>query len=77
MQISIDDNGNVSLDTTYNTAGIDTLSAKMQTVLTTLKTFDPAQIDAMSNKLNALYPTMVNFDQFMTEWIDVLNEVEL
>ena len=77
MNISIDSDGNVHLDTAYNTTGIDTISTKMNSVLNMLKTFDPAQIDAMTTKLNSIYPTITNFNQFMDEWFDVLHEVEI
>jgi hypothetical protein len=77
MNISIDENGNVSLDNTYTTGGIDTIEGKMSQILSTMKTFDETQIQSVVDKLNSLYPDMVNFDQFFTEWLSVLGEVEL
>jgi len=77
MNISIDSDGNVSLDRTYNTTGIDTIQQKLNSILEQLKTFDSSQIESMTETLNSLYPEMTNFDQFLNEWQDVLSEVIL
>lgn len=77
MNISIDSDGNVTVDKTYSTTGIDTINTRMNAILATIKTFDPAQITTMTNTLNTIYPQMVNFEQFLTEWEDVLSEVIL
>lgn len=77
MKISIDESGNVSLDTAYDTSGIDTIHTKMDSILSQLKTFDATQIEDMAETLNELYPKMVSFEQFLEEWQDVLSEVKL
>lgn len=77
MRITIDENGNVTLNTSFDTARVDTLYTKMDSVLATIKTFDSNQIDVMANKLNSIYPAMINFNQFIDEWLDVLDEVSL
>lgn len=77
MNISIDSDGNVTVDKTYSTTGIDTINTRMNAILATIKTFDPTQITSMTNTLNTIYPQMVNFEQFLTEWEDVLSEVTL
>lgn len=77
MEISIDGSGNVSIDKTYDTTGINTINNNMVTILNTLKTFDKSQIISLKNTLNEIYPTLINFEKFIEEWEQVLNEVEL
>lgn len=77
MNISIDGNGNVSLNRSFDSAGISAINSNMITILNTLKTFDNVQIKALKNELNDIYPTLINFSEFMEQWSDVLDEVEL
>lgn len=77
MNISIDGDGNVSVDTTFDTSNIDIISNKMQTILNTIKVFDSTEITAMVNTINLLYPQLPNFEIFLEEWERILNEVVL
>lgn len=77
MKISIDGSGNVSLDTSYDSTGINTINSNMVSMLNTLKTFDSDQINGLKNELNSLYPTLINWTEFINEWQDVKGEVEL
>lgn len=77
MNISIDSDGNVSLNRSFDSAGITSINTSMMSILNTLKTYDTAQIVALKNELNDIYPTLVNFSEFMEQWSDVLEEVDL
>lgn len=77
MNISIDSNGNVSLNRSFDASGISSINSNLVSILSTLRTFDRTQIIALKNELNDIYPTLINFSQFMEEWDDVLEEVSL
>ena len=77
MKITIDSDGNVSLDTTYDPTGIDIIQSKMNGILDQIKTFNPSQIELMCDCLNSIYPEMVNFEQLLNEWEIVLGKVVL
>lgn len=77
MNISIDSDGNVSLNRSFDASGISAINTNMIAILSALKTFDTAQIIALKNELNDIYPTLVNFSEFMEQWSDVLEEVPL
>lgn len=77
MNITIDTSGNVSIDKTYDTTGITTCQTSMETILSTMKTFDPAQINAVVVSLEDIYVHNVNFNEFLNEWEQVVGKVVL
>lgn len=77
MTISMDSDGNVVIDRSYNTTGINTINTNMMIAHNQMKVFDSTQIIALLSALNSQYPGLVNFEVFMDEWPEVLGEVEL
>lgn len=77
MNITIDSSGNVSVDKTYDTAGITTSQQTMEVILSAMKVFDAAQISATVSALEDVYQHNVNFNEFLNEWEQVVGKVVL
>lgn len=77
MNLSMDTSGNVSLDTSVSTTGINTIKTQMVTISNELKPFDNAQIFTLQAELNSKYQTLISFSKFKEEYNSILGEVRL
>ncbi len=76
MKISIDDGGNVSLDTSYDSTNINTTSQTIKTIHKTLSEFDNEKLPTIQkNTSDSLQNTDI-MTELSDEWEVVKEEVD-
>lgn len=75
MNISIDDQGYVQVDTSFSPGNIDSLSNKMQEILNRVRALNFEQVEKMGEALYSVHQNFDSFEQFIDQWNDVLDEV--
>lgn len=77
LNISMDGNGYVHADNSYNASNIMSAQTIMRNVANQIEGYDNSQIISLLVNLNALYPQCENFNQFLSEWARVLPMITL
>lgn len=77
LNISMDGNGYVHADNTYNTSNIMSAQSIMRNVASQIEGYDNGQINSLLTNLNVLYPQCENFNEFLSEWARVLPLITL